>query len=156
MTLTEIQPVSPALFVDDGGVGTYDFFDVIFDWRASTQKARSEKACTDQCRAWYARVAAKWRLLSIIVWHVMHCHDRGSHLVKLDSYRFTGFWDMAGNADTQTGRHTDKHKCRHALTSSILTFFFQNQRRKKQTKSVFLSLVIEWSLPETVFKMCAW
>ena len=35
----------------------------------------------------------------------MHSHDWGTHHVKCDSYRFTSFWDMAGNG--QTDRQTD-------------------------------------------------
>ena len=36
----------------------------------------------------------------------MHSHDCGSHLVKCDSYCFTGFWDMAVNGKTHTHTHT--------------------------------------------------
>ena len=30
-------------------------------------------------------------------YHVVHCHDWDSHCLKFDRYRFTAFWDTAGN-----------------------------------------------------------
>ena len=55
--------------------------------------------------------------------YVMHSHDRGSHLVKFDSYSFTDFWDMAG------GGQTDRHR-QHGLidVNQFKVFMTENEK----------------------------
>ena len=48
----------------------------------------------------------------------MHYRNWGSHLVKFDSYRVTGLWEMVGNRWTHTLTHIHRHWHRHWHTQT--------------------------------------
>ena len=50
----------------------------------------------------------------------MQSRNGDSHRVKCVSYRFAGFWDMAGNGRTQTDRQTVRET--DGMVSAMLTF----------------------------------
>ena len=73
----------------------------------------------------------------------------GSHLVKFDSYCFTGFWvwDMAGDGKTDT-RQTHRHSQSHRLGSSTLNYL-----KFAKTKRMSHSLLNHWFKESSV---CVW
>ena len=76
---------------------------------------------------------------TFIVFMIKIC-DWGSHCVKFDSYRFTGFWDMAG--DGQTDVDACMHRQTHYLASSMLSFSKSwNWENKKQLNLFVVNIV---------------